>query len=72
MDVGSKEIGLEVNADKSEYMVMFGDENAGRNDSIYLQEDITFCIDTVFSLFYIYSCQHNYTIKHGLKRHVST
>ena len=32
--VASKEIGLEVNADKTKYMVMFGDQNAGRSHSI--------------------------------------
>jgi len=29
VEVASKEIGLEVNADKIEYMVMPGDQNAG-------------------------------------------
>jgi len=32
--VASKEIGLEVNADKTKYMVMFRDQNAGRSHSI--------------------------------------
>ena len=32
--VGSKEIGLEVNADKTEYMVISQDQNAGRNHNI--------------------------------------
>jgi len=32
--VASKEIGLEVNADQTKYMVMFRDQNAGRNHSI--------------------------------------
>jgi hypothetical protein len=32
--VVSKEIGLEVNADKSKYMVMYRDQKAGRNCSI--------------------------------------
>jgi hypothetical protein len=32
--VGSKEIGLEVNADKTKYVVMFRDENAGRSHSM--------------------------------------
>ena len=32
--VASKEIGLEVNADKTKYMVMSRDQNAGRSDSM--------------------------------------
>ena len=32
--VASKEIGLEVNADKTKYMVMIRDQNAGRNHNI--------------------------------------
>jgi len=32
--VASKEIRLEVNADKSQYMVTSGDQNAGRSHSI--------------------------------------
>ena len=32
--VASKEIGLEVNADKTNYMVMSRDQNAGRSHSI--------------------------------------
>jgi hypothetical protein len=32
--VASKEIGLEVNAEKTTYMVMSGDQNAGQNDNI--------------------------------------
>ena len=32
--VASKETGLDVNADKTKYMVMSGDQNAGRNHSI--------------------------------------
>jgi len=31
--VASKEIGLEVNVDKIKYMVMSGDQNAGRSHS---------------------------------------
>jgi hypothetical protein len=31
--VGSKETGLAVNADKTQYMVMSGDENTGRSDN---------------------------------------
>jgi hypothetical protein len=34
--VAIKEIGLEVNAEKSKYMVMSGDQNAGQNDNIKL------------------------------------
>jgi hypothetical protein len=30
----SKEIGLEVNADKTKYIVMFGDQNAERSQNI--------------------------------------
>ena len=30
----SKEIGLEVNADKTHYMIMSGDQNAGRSHNI--------------------------------------
>jgi len=32
--VASKKIGLEVNADKTKYMVMSRDQNAGRSDNI--------------------------------------
>jgi hypothetical protein len=32
--IASKEIGIEVNADKTAYMVMSGDQNAGRSDDI--------------------------------------
>jgi len=32
--VASKEIGLEVNADKTKYIVMSGDQNAGRSHSM--------------------------------------
>jgi hypothetical protein len=32
--VASKEIGLEVNADKTKYMVMSQDQNAGQNHSM--------------------------------------
>jgi len=32
--VGAKEIGLEVNADKTKYTVMSRDQNAGRNQSM--------------------------------------
>ena len=32
--VASKEIGLEVNGDKTEYMVMSGDQNVGRSNII--------------------------------------
>ena len=36
--VASKEIGLEVNADKPKYMAMFWDQNAGRSHSIKISE----------------------------------
>jgi hypothetical protein len=32
--VATKEIGLEVNADKTKYMVMYRERNAGRGDSV--------------------------------------
>jgi hypothetical protein len=32
--VASEEIGLEVNVDKTKYMVMSGEQNAGRSDSV--------------------------------------
>jgi len=32
--ISSKEIGLEVNADKTKYMVMSRDQNAGRSHSM--------------------------------------
>jgi hypothetical protein len=34
LTVAAKEIGLEVNADKTKYMVMSWDRNAGRHDSV--------------------------------------
>ena len=39
--VGSKEIGLEVNADKTEYMVMSSDQNAGRSHNIFFSPVIS-------------------------------
>jgi len=39
--VASKEIGIEVNADKSQYMVTSGDENAGRNHTVNI-DNISF------------------------------
>jgi len=39
--VASKEIGLEVNVDKSQYMVTSGDQNAGRSYSINI-DNISF------------------------------
>jgi hypothetical protein len=32
--VATKEIGIEVNADKTKYMVMSWEQNAGRDDSV--------------------------------------
>ena len=40
----SKEIGLEVNGDKTKYMVMSGDENAGRSHNVKLD---TSCFERV-------------------------
>jgi hypothetical protein len=37
--VTSKETGLEVNAEKTKYMVMYGDQNAGQNDNIKLDNE---------------------------------
>jgi len=37
----SKEIGLEVNADKTRYMVTSGDQNAGRNHGVKI-DNISF------------------------------
>jgi len=39
--VGSKEMGLEVNADKTKYMVMFRDQNAGRSHNMKI-DNISF------------------------------
>jgi len=33
--LASKEIGIEVNANKTKYLIMFRDQNAGRNHDIY-------------------------------------
>jgi hypothetical protein len=33
--IASKEMGLEVNTEKTKYMVMSGDQNAGKNGSIH-------------------------------------
>jgi hypothetical protein len=38
--VASKEIGLDVNADKTKYMVMFRDQNAGRSHSIKIDNSL--------------------------------
>ena len=35
--VASKEIGLEVNADKTKYMVLFHDQNAGRTQNMRIE-----------------------------------
>jgi len=37
--VASKEIGLEVNADKAKYMVMSGDQNEGRSHSMMIDNN---------------------------------
>jgi hypothetical protein len=34
--IASKEVGLEVNAEKTKYMVMSRDQNAGRNGNIHI------------------------------------
>jgi len=39
--VGSKEIGLEVNADETKYIVMSRDQNAGQSDNIKI-DNISF------------------------------
>jgi hypothetical protein len=39
--VATKEIGIEVNADKSKYMVMSRDRNAGRDDSVKIDNSST-------------------------------
>ena len=36
----TREIGLEVNADKTKYIVMFRDQNAGRNHSVRINNSI--------------------------------
>ena len=38
MVVASKEIGLEVNAEKTKYMVVSQDQNAGQNNSIKIDD----------------------------------
>jgi len=40
--VASREIGPEVNADKSKYMVMFRDKNAGQNKNIKTEKNNLF------------------------------
>jgi hypothetical protein len=42
--VASKEVGLEVKADKTKYMVMSGDQNAGRSHSIKINNS---CFESV-------------------------
>jgi hypothetical protein len=37
--VATKEIGLEVNTDKTKYMVMFRDRNGGRNHSMKIDNN---------------------------------
>jgi len=39
--VATKEIGREVNADKSKYMIMFRDQNAGRSHSVEIDNSPT-------------------------------
>jgi hypothetical protein len=36
--VGSREVGLEVNAEKTNYMVMSWDQSAGQNDNIKIRK----------------------------------
>ena len=47
--VASKEIGLEVIADRSKYMLMSGDQNAGRSDSM---KTVNGCFERVEQLKY--------------------
>ena len=49
--VASKEIGLEVNADKTEYLVMSRDQNAGRNHSMKTENS---SFESVKELKYLY------------------
>jgi hypothetical protein len=38
LEVASKENGLEVNADKTKYMVMSGDQHAGRSHNVIINK----------------------------------
>jgi hypothetical protein len=49
--VATKQIGLEVTADKSKYMVIFRDQNAGRNHSMII--DNNSAIENVEELKYL-------------------
>ena len=42
--VATKEIGLEVNVDKTKYMIMYRDQNAGRSHSMKIDNS---CIERV-------------------------
>jgi hypothetical protein len=48
--VATKEIGLEVNADKTKYMVMSRDRNAGRDDRVMIDN---ICIERVEKFKYL-------------------
>ena len=68
--VDSKEIGLEVNADKTKYMIMSRDQNAGRSHNIKIDNSSFECVGELKYLAKILTNQNS--IQEEIKRRLES